>query len=380
MLDLEREYVYMKDDIDSAIKGCLLHQNWILGPELRELEKRIAVYIGVKYCIGVSSGTEALLLALRAVAISRTGKEFFDKEDYVITTPLTFTATGDAILRSGATPVFVDIDPVTFSVDPMQIRDCIAKYKHNIVGIVPVHLYGRPCEMDCIIELADQQNLFIVEDVAQAFGGMWRNKKLGSLHTAGAFSFFPSKNLGCFGDGGMIATNDDNIFDLASQLLKHGGKDKFNVDHVGYNARLDTIQAAVLLSKLKYVDEFNNRRRAIAKIYNDALKNIGGIILPAENNLSAYHVYHQYTIRVLDGKRDDLQRHLKEMGIDSAIYYPVPLQNMKVFKERSKTYGNLTNAITACSEILSLPIEPLYEKDELQYVIGAILNFLPHTQ
>ena len=288
MLDLQLEYQYMKSDIDTAIKKCLDHQKWILGPEVEELENKIAAYLGVKHCIGASSGTEALVLSLRALAIKLKGQEYFDKTDEIITTPFTFTATGDAILRAGTTPVFVDIDPTTYNIDPANIWKYLTQNSKlqtrnsaNVVGIIPVHLYGQPCNMDEIMKIAKEYNLFVLEDVAQAFGGAWNGstgpalslskgspQKLGSVGTTGAFSFFPSKNLGGFGDGGMVSTNDDELAELMRMLLKHGGKDKYNVDHIGYNARLDTLQAAILLAKFKYIDEFNEKRRRIAEIYN----------------------------------------------------------------------------------------------------------------
>ncbi|MBU1852648.1 MAG: DegT/DnrJ/EryC1/StrS family aminotransferase, partial [Candidatus Omnitrophica bacterium] len=211
-LDLKREYDYMTSDIDDAIRKCLGHQKWILGPEVSELEDKLALYLKVKHCIGVSSGTDALVLALRAQAIKLKGEEYFDRNDRIITTSFTFTATGDAILRSGATPLFVDIDPATYNIDTARIESYLTsslKAGNKIVGIIPVHLYGQSCDMDEITRIAEKYDLFVVEDVAQAFGGEWRGKKLGSIGDFGAFSFFPSKNLGGFGDGGLLATNDD---------------------------------------------------------------------------------------------------------------------------------------------------------------------------
>ena len=228
--------------------------------------------------------------------------------------------------------------------------------------------------MDRINEVSKKYNLFVLEDVAQAFGGSWKNKKLGSLGTIGAFSFFPSKNLGGFGDGGMIATDDDKIADLTSMLSKHGGKNKYDVDHIGYNSRLDTIQAAILLAKLEYIDEFNKKRRKIAELYDEGLKNIKGIVLP-RSEPDAYHVYHQYTIRVLDKKRDELQNYLKEKLVGTNVYYPVPLHKMKVFDGASKIHKTLGNAEKATEEVLSLPIEPLLNEECIQYVINSIKEF-----
>jgi dTDP-4-amino-4,6-dideoxygalactose transaminase len=379
MLDLRLEYEYMKEDIDAAISKCLEHQKWIFGPEIRELEEKIAEYTGVRNCIGVSSGTEALVLSLRALAIQRKGDEYFSRDDVILTSPFTFTATGDAIIRAGATPVFVDIDPETFNIDPAKIREYLVSQSQiskaqRAVGIIPVHLYGQACSMDEILEIAKEFNLFVLEDVAQAFGGMWNGKKLGSIGTAGTFSFFPSKNLGGFGDGGMIAADNDGISELVRMLLKHGGKDKYNVDHIGYNARLDTIQAAVLLAKFAYIDEFNERRAEIARMYQERLTEIKGIILPLSQS-QASHVYHQYTIRVLNGKRDDLQRYLKEKGIGSMVYYPFPLHRMRVFQDRCIASGSLAEADHAVDEVLSLPIEPLMKYSDFEYISQTIKEY-----
>ncbi len=375
MLNLKAEYEHMKDAIDSAVKKCFDHQAWILGPEVKELEKRIASYLGAKHCVGVSSGTEALVLSLRALAIKLTGKEYFDRTDEIITTPFTFTATGDAILRAGATPVFVDIDPATYNIDPEEIRKYL-KTSSKVVGVIPVHLYGRPCEMDAIMEIAKGRGLFVVEDVAQAFGAAWKGKKTGTIGATGTYSFFPSKNLGGCGDGGMVSTDDDETANLVSMLLKHGGKDKYNVDHVGYNARLDTLQAAILIAKLGYIEEFNSNRRALAAAYSKGLASVKGITLPDGKGLpdGATHVYHQYTLGV--PKRDDLQKHLKDKGVATMVYYPFPLHEMKVFRDNGcKVFGELTRSASACKSVLSLPMEPLQGKEDTDYVIEGIKGF-----
>jgi dTDP-4-amino-4,6-dideoxygalactose transaminase len=374
MLDLKLEYEYMKTDIDAAIAKCLDHQRWIFGPEVKELEDTIKEYLGVKHCIGACSGTESLVLSLRALAIKKTGQEFFNKDDEILTTSFTFTATGDAILRSGATPVFIDIDPVTYNIDTEKIKEYLATGS-NVVGIMPVHLYGQACNMDRIMEIAEKNNLFIVEDVAQAFGGGWKEHKLGAIGDAGSFSFFPSKNLGGFGDGGIVATNDDKVAELVRMLIKHGGRDKYNVDHIGYNARLDTLQAAVVLAKMKFIDEFNSKRREIAKAYNEGLQDVEGIVLPTSAS-DAYHVCHQYTIRVLNGKRDELQKALKEKGVSTMIYYPHPLHKMKVFGDgRSKSFGSLEHSETATASVLSLPVEPLQSAEDTSYVIDSVKGY-----
>lgn len=374
MLDLYAEYLYMKDEIDLAIKRCLEHQKWILGPEVGEFEKKLAQYLGVKHCIGVSSGTDALLLALRALAIKTKGEEFWDRKDLIITTPFTFTATGDTILRAGATPLFVDIDPETYNINPKNIKKAIEKYGKRVVGIIPVHLYGLPCNMDEIMEIARNYNLFVIEDTAQAFGSMWNGKKAGTIGDAGAFSFFPSKNLGAFGDAGAVATNDDEIAELVRILRVHGGRDKYNVDYIGYKARLDTLQAAILLVKLKYTDEFNERRRSIARIYNENLRT-SFLRCPIYSDKRAYHVYHQYTVYVSNGKRDLLQRYLKDRGIQTMVYYPVPLHKMKVFEKRCEILEDLRYSEESAKSVLSLPIGPLMEEDKVMTVIEAINSF-----
>jgi dTDP-4-amino-4,6-dideoxygalactose transaminase len=374
MLDLRLEYDFMKKDIDAAINRCLGHQKWILGPEVKEFEAKVAEYLGVTHCVGVSSGTEALVLSLRALAIKTKGQEYFDRSDEIITTPFTFVATGDAILRAGAKPVFVDIDPLNFNIDPEQIRRYLTSgNKGNIVGIVPVHLYGRACRMDEIKTIAKDYDLFIVEDVAQAFGGRWNETKLGVIGNTGCFSFFPSKNLGGFGDGGMVSTGDNETADLIQMLLKHGGKDKYNVGHIGYNARLDTLQAAVLLAKMNYIEELNTRRVKIAESYNKALQGIGDLALP---DITEGHVVNQYTIRVRGNRRDAIQKHLAAKGISTMVYYPLPLHHMKLFDGgRGKAYGTLAHATRAAEEVLSLPIEPLMSNGEIEKVIKGLKTF-----
>lgn len=373
MLDLSREYEYMKSDIDSAIRKCLDHQKWIFGPEVKELENKISSYLDVKHCIGTSSGTEALVLSLRALAIKLKDKEYFDKNDEILTTPFTFTATGDAILRSGATPVFIDIDSATFNIDVNKVADYLKANTGKVVGIIPVHLYGQACDMSALLALANKHGLFIVEDVAQAFGGGWREKKLGAIGNTGAFSFFPSKNLGGFGDGGMVSTNDDDIASLVRMLLKHGGRDKYNVDYIGYNARLDTLQAAVVLAKLKYVDEFNERRRGIAAFYNTGLAELKAFATPLMTSLAAYHVYHQYTVRTRN--RAAFQAYLTEKGIATMVYYPFPLHKMKVFHGRMLIASSLKNAEIAAEEVCSLPIEPLQKQEDTEFIISTIRDF-----
>ena len=375
LLDLKREYDYMKNDVNEAIKKCLQHQKWILGEEVKELEKKVSEYIGIKYCVGVASGTDALVISLRALAIKKRKKNYWEKEDLIITTPFTFTATGDAILRSGATPLFIDVNLDTLNIDIEKVEEVLnSEYSSKIVGILPVHLYGNPCEIEEMKKLAEKYNLFVVEDCAQSFGAEYNGKKTGSFGDINAFSFFPSKNLGGFGDGGMVGTDDEKLFGISEMLRKHGGKDKYNVNYIGYNSRLDTIQAGILLAKMKYLNEFNIRRRKISQIYSEELKNIEFIKTPVEKN-SGFSVYNQYTIRIKNGKRDELKKYLEENGIKTAIYYPLPLHKMKVFEGKSEIFGSLENSEKLCEEVLSLPIEPLLTESEIEYVVSKVKKF-----
>jgi len=375
LVDLAKEYRNLMEEIDNAILQAVAETKYILGPQVRELEEKIANYVGTKYAVGVSSGTDALVLALRALAITKYNKEYFDKEDLIITTPFTFTATGDVILRSGATPLFVDIDLDTYNIDPEQIEKAVKKYGKKVKGIVPVHLYGQSCDMDRIMEIAKKYDLFVVEDCAQSLGAKWDGKQTGSFGDAGCFSFFPTKPLGGFGDGGMITTSNENLYEILLMLRKHGGKDKYNVEHIGYNARLDTLQAAMLLSKMKYINEFIEKRRKIAKLYNKLFKNIKHVEIPYVHP-KAYHVYHQYTIRVLNKNRNEIQRQLKKEGIASMVYYPVPLHKMKVFqKENIEILEDLKNSETASEIVMSLPIGLSMKNNYLNNIIRAFERF-----
>ena len=373
MLDMKLQYAHMKSDIDAAIQACLAHQLWILGPEVKALEDSIARYSGASHAIGMSSGTEALLVAFRALALARFGQEFFDKDQQIITTAATFTATGDTILRAGATPAFVDIDPKTFCLDPAKVRAYLES-SPKVVGIVPVHLYGQCADMDALQEIAREYKLFIVEDVAQGFGATWRGRVAGSMGDLGTYSFFPSKNLGGFGDGGMVVTSDSKLAEMSSMLIKHGGKDKYNVEFVGYNARLDTLQAAIIMARFKYLEDFNRRRKSLAKFYSEELGSLTGIEVP-QIDPRGEHVFHQYTIRVKGGRRDDLQTHLRNKGIQSMIYYPVALHRMKLFEGRAVVPFEMPHTAQMVKEVLSLPIEPLFSGSEERAVVAAVREF-----
>lgn len=377
LLDLSRRYRRQQEEIDQALLDTLVDGQYVLGTAVGELEQAMAKYLGVQNCVGTSSGTDALLLALRALAIHRKGREMFSPEDEVITSPLAFVATGEAILRSGATPVFVDIDRQSYNLDPEKVKAYL-ETSDKVVGILPVHLFGRSCQMDALKAIADEKDLFLVEDACQALGGMWQENKLGTVGDIGCYSFSPSKNLAGFGDGGMLATNDDQLAETVGKLIQHGGEDKYNSTHIGYNFRLDTLQASTLLVKLPYLDEYNARRRTLSSHYDRVLADIEGLEVPLPldcDQSDFYHVFHQYTVRIANSKRDDLRKHLEDKGVQAKVYYPKALHQMKIFQDRGKTSGALAEAEKATQEVLSLPIEPLYGRREAQLVSEAIKSF-----
>jgi dTDP-4-amino-4,6-dideoxygalactose transaminase len=368
IFDLKREYKYQEKEILKAIKGVLKKQEWILGEEVSKLEEKISNYLKVKYATGVASGTDALILSLRAMALKLKGKEFFDGEDEIITTPFTFVSSASSILHSGAMPYFVDIEKESFNIDLALVKKAINK---KTKGIVLVHLFGNPNNMDDVLKICKENNLFLIEDMAQAIGAEYNGKKIGSFGDLSALSFFPSKNLGGYGDGGMVLTDDETLSSFVNILRKHGGKDKYNVEILGYNSRLDTIQAAVLLARFKYLEEFNEKRKKIAFSYFENLKDVKEIKIPKQEG----GVYHQYTLRVLNGKRDGLKEFLQKNGISTGIYYPYPLHKMKVFEGRCKIFKDLKVAEETSKEVLSLPIEPLLKEEEILFVVRKIKEF-----
>ena len=356
-LDLTPEIEKHWGEYMKAIEGVLKSTQFIMGPNVKAFEEEIARYLGVKYALGVNSGTDALVIALRAAGIK--------EKDEVITTPFTFFATAEAISQVGATPVFVDIDERTFNINPELIEQAITECTR---AILPVHLYGQAADMGSIMNLAQKYNLKVIEDTAQAFGGEYQGRKLGTIGDVGCYSFFPSKTLGAFGDGGLITTDDDNVAEIARMLRVHGAKKKYYNETVGYNSRLDEIQAAILRVKLTYIDEAIEGRREAAQRYRELLKDASDIVTPYEDP-DGKHVYHQYTIRVLDGRRDELKEHLAEQGIGTMIYYPVPVHQLPVYKEKSPT---LPIAERVATEVLSLPIWPGIREEIQREVVEEI--------
>ncbi len=362
LVDLKAQYATIKDEINDAIKDVLESQIFILGPKVTELEAKIAEYSGVKFGIGVSSGSDAILLALMAINVC--------PGDEVITTPFTFFATAGSISRLGAKPVFVDIDIKTYNIDPSLIESKItAKTK----AIIPVHLYGQCANMDPILDTAKRHNLYVIEDSAQAIGAKYKNRMAGSMGHIGCLSFFPTKNLGGYGDGGMVLTNDPDIAEKVSILRVHGSKPKYYHSVIGCNSRLDAIQASILLAKFKYLDKWNEKRRKNAEIYN-SLFNGMDIITPFEESFN-YHIYNQYVIRV-KSNRDQLRDKLKDEGISTEIYYPVPLHLQKCYSNLGYKKGDLPKSEEAAEGTIALPIYPELTYTQQEQVVKAIKDFM----
>lgn len=341
ILDLSCEITMLWDELNAAIQRVLRSGQFILGSEVEAFEREVADYLGVKHAIGVNSGTDALVIGLRALGIG--------PGDEVITTPFTFFATAEAISQVGARPVFIDIDPTSFNLDPRLIEAAITP---RTKGILPVHLYGRPADMDPILTVAERYGLKVLEDCAQSFGATYKGRKTGTFGHAAAFSFFPSKNLGAYGDAGLIVTDDDRVAESARMLRTHGSRRKYYNEAIGYNSRLDAIQAAILRVKLPYVERFNEGRREVAKRYNELLDGIPGLVTP---ELVDGHVFHQYTIRILNGMRDQVRERLADAGIGTMVYYPVPLHRLPVYAYMGY---QLREAERAAKEVLSLPMWP----------------------
>lgn len=371
LLNLKRQYQSIKEGIDEAIKRVVESQYFIMGEEVKKFENEIADYCGVKYAIGVASGTDALLLSLRAAGVGD------GENDKVITTPFTFFATVGAIVNAGGTPVFVDIDPETYNLDPEELKRLLtsdSRLSTQIKALIPIHLYGQVADMDPIMEISERYGITVIEDAAQAIGAEYKHRKAGTIGDLGIFSFFPSKNLGGYGDGGMVITNDDELAEKVKNLRAHGSTKSYYHEMVGYNSRLDALQAAILSVKLSYLDEWSASREENARYYTEALSNIDAIIPPAVSN-NCNHIYHQYTIRTTDGRRDELQRHLKEQGIGTKIYYPLPLHLQGCFKALGYKEGDFSVSEEASRQVLSLPIYPELKQEEMDYVVKQIRDF-----
>ena len=367
LLDLRAQYAPMKEEILAAVAEICDSQRFILGDKVETLEKELADYCRSGAAVGVSSGSDALLIALMAEKI-RPGDE-------VITTPFTFFATVGAIVRAGAKPVFADIDPVTFNIDPAKIEE---KITPKTRAIIPVHLFGQAADMDPIVKIAREHNLFIIEDACQAIGAEYKGKRVGSFAEYGAFSFFPSKNLGCFGDGGAVSCDTKEREALLKIYRNHGQSNTYIHEYVGGNFRLDALQAAILSIKLRSLDSWSAGRQknaaAYRKLFADANLN-DFITLPQEAAYPVRHIYNQFCIRVAGGKRDALKQFLLDNGVGCAVYYPLSLHLQECFKELGGKAGDYPECEKATGEVLALPIFGELEPAQLEYVVAMIAKF-----
>jgi dTDP-4-amino-4,6-dideoxygalactose transaminase len=365
LLDLKAQYATIKDDVLAAVAEVLDSQVCILGPKVAELEQRVASLSDCQFGVGVSSGTDALLASLMALGIG--------PGDEVITTPFTFFATAGCISRTGALPVFVDIDPRSYNLDPSRIEAAITD---RTKVVIPVHLYGQMCDMDPIMEVAAKHHLYVIEDAAQAISATYKGRKAGSIGTVGCFSFFPSKNLGGAGDGGMIVTNDPALHERLVAMRAHGSKPKYFHKFVGGNFRLDPLQAAILLVKLPHLRDWSEARRRNASFYDRAFA--GSSIQTPWIRPDCVSIFNQYVIRVPN--RDQVIRALKQEGIGAEIYYPLPMHQQECFAGRCRTILSLNESEAAAQSVLALPVYPELTQDQLECVAGSVLQIVQQSE
>ncbi len=361
LLDLKAQYLTIKADIDQAVLGVLDSCKFILGPEMKALEEEIALYCGTKEAVAVGNGTDALVLTLKALGIG--------PGDEVITTPFTFFASAETIAQVGATPVFVDLDPLTLNMDLDKLE---AKVTLRTRAIIPVHIFGQMVDVERIMEIAARHDLKVIEDAAQAIGAEYRGKKAGSLGHAGTFSFFPTKNLGAYGDGGMIVTNDKHLAAELRMLRFHGCQLKYYHEKVGYNSRLDEIQAAVLRVKFRYLEQWNDLRREKAGLYDRLLQKLP-LTLPGKDPL-AKQIYHLYVVR--SPKRDSIIKHLSAAGVATGIYYPLPLHLQRAFRNLGYKEGDFPAAEQACKEAFAIPCYPELTNVQQQEIVRLLQGAL----
>lgn len=366
LVDLKAQYKSIREEIDEAIHRVMEAGQFVLGPDTEALEEEVATFLGVRYAVGVASGTDALRLALIASGLG--------PMDEVITTPFTFIATAEAVVQCGARPVFVEIDPKTCNIDPAKLEIKVTK---KTKAILPVHLYGQPADMDVILRLGKKYNLKVIEDCAQAFGAKYRGKRVGSLGDIGCLSFFPSKVLGAYGDGGMVVTNNSEIAQMVKILRDHGGKTKYHYLVHGFNSRLDSLQAAILRIKLQYVEEWIEQRRRHATLYSSLIGKIGGIQPPyiAPEN---YHVFNYYTILLANPAidRDRLREHLNSQGIATAVYYPLSLHLQQVYQSLGHKLGDFPQSERAQEKVLSLPMYPELNEGQVEEIAGTVRDYV----
>jgi dTDP-4-amino-4,6-dideoxygalactose transaminase len=373
LLDLGRQYASIRQEVLAAVERVCSSQRFILGDEVLSLEREIAAYTGAASAVGCASGTDALWLALAAAGVQ--------PGDEVITTPFSFFASASAILRAWARPAFVDIEPQTFNLDPALVEQRLTRRKSSTLrAVLPVHLYGQCADMDAFRRLSAEHKLWIIEDAAQAFGASWRGQRAGALGLAAAFSFYPTKNLSAYGDGGCVTTSDPGLADRIRLLRNHGSRQRYHHEEVGWNSRLDALQAAVLRVKMKYIDEWNARRREAATRYDRLFAEAGlagtsstdPLQLPFTSS-QAHHVFHQYVVRAR--RRDDLRRHLTERGVGTEIYYPAPLHLQKSYTFLGYAEGDFPESERAAREVLALPMFPELTAEEQAAVVEIIADF-----
>jgi len=361
LIDLKAQYQSLKAELDGAVLDVMASGHFVLGPKVAELEEAVAAYVGVEHAVGVASGTDALIFALQGFGVG--------PGDEVICPTYTFFATAEAIIRVGARPVFVDIDPSTYALVLQQVRDAITEHTK---AIIPVHLYGHAANMTEMMKMAVLNDILVIEDNAQALGAKWDGRRTGGLADAGCLSFFPSKNLGAFGDAGMIVTNDGELADLARMLRAHGWRKKYFPEMVGYNSRLDALQAAILLVKLPHLDAWNERRRQLAQMYTEKLAGLD-IGTPVVGP-GAEHVYHMYIVRT--ERRDEVQQFLIDQDVGCAVYYPVPLHLTTPCRSLGYSEGDFPESEKASRETLALPMFPEMEEAQIDRVVSVLRQAL----
>lgn len=357
VLDLAPEHEALWEELSAEALRVLRSGRFVLGPDVEAFEHEVAEYLGVRHAIGMNSGTDALVIGLRALGI--------EPGDEVVTTPFTFFATAEAISLVGAVPVFADIEAESFNLDPARVEEALTSRTR---AIIPVHLFGRPAEQEDISAVARRHDLRVLEDCAQSIGARTRGMSTGALGDAGAFSFYPTKNLGAFGDGGMLVTGDDDVATTAAMLRTHGERSRYQNELLGYNSRLDTLQAALLRVKLRRLDEYNEGRRAAAVRYGELLRGVEGLTSPA---VTDGHVFHQYTVRIHGGRRDEVRLRLDEAGVGTMVYYPIPCHRLPVYREHYAGVS-LPVAEAAAGEVLSLPVWPSIEPRAQERVAEAL--------
>ena len=370
MVDLKGQYEKIKDTVNYSILEVLDTTAFINGPEVHAFQKELEEYLYVKHVIPCANGTDALQIAMMGLGLK--------PGDEVITADFTFAATVEVIALLQLTPVLVDVEPNTFNIDPEAIKKAITP---KTKAIVPVHLFGQAANMDAIMEIAREHDLFVIEDNAQAIGSNYHfkdgtTKKAGAIGHAASTSFFPSKNLGCYGDGGAIFTNDDDLAHTIRGIVNHGMYERYHHDVVGVNSRLDSLQAAVLRAKLPKLDEYNRARQEAAMKYTNHLHGVEGVTVPYTEGANDTHVYHQYTIKIADGKRDALASHLSKKGIPFGIYYPIPLHSQKAYKDERYREEDFPVTNSLVEEVISLPMHTELDDEQITYITGSIIEFL----